>query len=260
MPHIDANGIRLHYRIDGPDDGRPLLLSNSLASTLHMWDPQIADLTSAGFRVIRYDSRGHGRSDAPEGAYSIEMLAEDAVALRWAWDKQGGVLWIVKRRNGWPDAGGQAPGQGQQINLANTSAHMPTKDMWEGRVRTVAQGGMAAIADATIGRWFTPASQERLKEVIGEVREMILGTPPHGFIGCCRAIQSMDQRKTISGIETPTLVIVGAEDPATTPEHAREIHGAIKGARYIEIPDAAHLSNIEQPAAFTKAVRAFLDD
>ena len=147
-----------------------------------------------------------------------------------------------------------------RLILANTSAHMPTKDMWEGRVRTVAQGGMAAIADATIGRWFTPASQERLKEVIDEVREMILGTPPHGFIGCCRAIQSMDQRKTISGIETPTLVIVGAEDPATTPEHAREIHGAIKGARYIEIPDAAHLSNIEQPAAFTKAVRAFLDD
>lgn len=261
MPHIDANGIRLHYRIDGPDDGRPLLLSNSLASTLHMWDPQIADLTSAGFRVIRYDSRGHGRSDAPEGAYSIEMLAEDAVALldglginrvAYCGLSKGGMVGQM--------LGVRHRARVSRLILANTSAHMPTKDMWEGRVRTVEQGGMAAIADATIGRWFTPASQERLKEVIGEVREMILGTPPHGFIGCCRAIQSMDQRKTISGIETPTLVIVGAEDPATTPEHAREIHGAIKGARYIEIPDAAHLSNIEQPAAFTKAVRAFLDD
>lgn len=260
MPHIDANGITLHYRIDGPEDGRPLLLSNSLASNLHMWDPQIADLTAAGFRVIRYDSRGHGLSDAPDGAYSIEMLAEDAVALL---DGLG-----IERADYCGLSKGGMVGQMlgvrhrerlKKLILADTSAHMPTQEMWDGRVRTVEKGGMAAVADATIERWFTPASQQRLKQDIDTVRDMILGTPPQGFIGCCRAIQAMDQRETIGGIDTPTLVIVGAEDPATTPEHAREIHGLIKGSGYVEIPEAAHFANFEQPAAFTRAMLEFLN-
>ena len=259
MPHIDANGIRLHYRIDGTEDGRPLLLSNSLASNLHMWDPQIADLTAAGFRVIRYDSRGHGQSDAPDGAYSIEMLAEDAVALLdglgietadYCGLSKGGMVGQM--------LGVRHRDRVKTLILADTSAHMPTQEMWDGRVRTVEKGGMAAVADATIERWFTPASQQRMKQDIDTVREMILGTPPQGFIGCCRAIQAMDQRGTIAGIDTPTLVIVGADDPATTPEHAREIHGLIKGARYAEIPEAAHFSNFEQPDAFTKEMLSFL--
>ncbi|WP_028467749.1 3-oxoadipate enol-lactonase [Nisaea denitrificans] len=260
MPHIDANGITLHYRIDGPEDGRPLLLSNSLASNLHMWDPQIADLTSAGFRVIRYDSRGHGGSGAPEGAYSIEMLAEDAVALLdglgvdradYCGLSKGGMVGQM--------LGVRHRDRVKTLILADTSAHMPTQEMWDGRVRTVEKGGMAAVVDATIERWFTPASQQRLKQDIDTVREMILGTPPQGFIGCCRAIQAMDQRETIGGIDIPTLVIVGADDPATTPEHAREIHGLIKGSRYAEIPEAAHFSNFEQPDAFTKAMLGFLN-
>ncbi|MEQ8332139.1 3-oxoadipate enol-lactonase [Nisaea sp.] len=259
MPHIDANGIRLHYRIDGAEDGRPLLLSNSLASNLNMWDPQIADLTAAGFRVIRYDSRGHGQSDAPDGAYSIEMLAEDAVALLdglgiarvdYCGLSKGGMVGQmlgVKHRD-----------RVSKLILADTGAYMPTREMWDGRVLTVQKGGMAAVVDGTIERWFTPASRQAMKADIGKVREMILGTPPQGFIGCCRAIQAMDQRGTIGGIDTPTLVIVGAEDPATTPEQAREIHGLITGSGYVEIPEAAHFSNFEQPAAFTKAMLGFL--
>ena len=170
MPHIKANGITLHYRIDGPEDGQPLLLSNSLASNLHMWDPQIADLTSAGFRVIRYDSRGHGQSDAPEGAYSIEMLAEDAVALLdglgiekadYCGLSKGGMVGQM--------LGVRHRDRVSKLILADTSAHMPTQEMWDGRVRTVEKGGMAAVADATIERWFTPASQQRLKDDIGKV-------------------------------------------------------------------------------------------
>ena len=150
MPHIDANGITLHYRIDGPEDGRPLLLSNSLASNLHMWDPQIADLTAAGFRVIRYDSRGHGLSDAPDGAYSIEMLAEDAVALLdglgieradYCGLSKGGMVGQM--------LGVRHRDRVSKLILADTSAHMPTQEMWDGRVRTVEKGGMAAVADAT---------------------------------------------------------------------------------------------------------------
>jgi len=260
MPHIDANGIALHYRIDGQEDGRPLLLSNSLASNLHMWDPQIADLTAAGFKVIRYDSRGHGQSDAPDGAYSIEMLAQDAVALLdglgidsvdYCGLSKGGMvgqMLAVKHRD-----------RLKKLILADTGAYMPTKEMWDGRVRTVEKGGMAAVVDGTIERWFTPASLQRLTEEVGKVREMILATPPQGFIGCCRAIQAMDQRETIGGIDIPTLVIVGAKDPATTPEQAREIHGLIKGSLYAEIPEAAHFSNFEQPAAFTKEMLDFLN-
>lgn len=260
MPHIDANGIRLHYRIDGTEDGRPLLLSNSLASNLEMWDPQIGDLTAAGFRVIRYDSRGHGQSDAPEGPYSIEMLAEDAVALLdglkveaadYCGLSKGGMVGQM--------LGVRHRGRVKKLILADTGAHMAPKEMWDGRIRTVEKNGMEAVADATIERWFTPASRASLTAEIDKVRAMIVATPPAGFIGCCRAIQAMDQRGTIGGITNPVLVIVGAEDPATTPEHAKEIHGLIPGAQYVEIPDAAHFANYEQPAAFTKAMLEFLD-
>jgi len=259
MPHIDANGIRLHYRIDGPEDGRPLLLSNSLASTLFMWDPQIDALTAAGFRVIRYDSRGHGQSDAPEGPYSIEMLAEDAVALLdglgfgkvdFCGLSKGGMVGQM--------LGVRHPDRVSKLILADTCAHMPPKDMWDGRIRTVEKGGMEAVVDATIERWFTPESRQNRTADIEKVRAMILGTPPAGFIGCCRAIQAMDQRGTIGAITNPTLVLVGAEDPATSPAHAREIHGLIKGSAYIEIPDAAHFANFEQPELFTKAMLDFL--
>ncbi|WP_420403473.1 3-oxoadipate enol-lactonase [Nisaea sp.] len=259
MPLIDANGIRLHYRIDGPEDGRPLLLSNSLASNLHMWDPQIADLTAAGLRVIRYDSRGHGGSDAPEGPYSIEMLAEDAVALLdglgvvradFCGLSKGGMVGQM--------LGVRHANRVSKLILADTGAYMPTKEMWDGRIKTVEKGGMEAVADATLERWFTPASHQSRPGDLEKVREMILGTPPQGFIGCCRAIQAMDQRGSIGAITTPTLVLVGAEDPATTPDHAKEIHGLIKGSSYVEIPAAAHFANFEQPELFTKAMLEFL--
>ncbi|WP_193183830.1 3-oxoadipate enol-lactonase [Nisaea sediminum] len=260
MPHIDANGIRLHYRIDGPDSGRPLLLSNSLASNLYMWDPQIDALTGAGFRVIRYDSRGHGQSDAPEGPYTIEMLAEDAVALLdglgvakadFCGLSKGGMVGQM--------LGVRHADRVSKLILADTGAYMPTKEMWDGRIKTVEKGGMEAVADATLERWFTPASHQTRPSDLEKVRAMILGTPPQGFIGCSRAIQAMDQRGTIGAITNPTLVIVGAEDPATTPAHAKEIHGLIKGSSYVEIPEAAHFANFEQPELFTKAVLDFLD-
>lgn len=258
MPHVKANGINIHYRIDGPDGGRPVLLSNSLASNLHMWDPQIAALTGAGFRVVRYDSRGHGKSDAPVGPYSIEMLADDAVALLDALGI-GAVDFCGLSKGGMVGQmlGTRHPSRVKSLILADTGAFMPTREMWDTRIRTAEEKGMAGVVDATIERWFTPASRATLTEDIKSVRAMILGTPVAGFVGCSRAIQAMDQRESIKAIAVPTLVIVGAEDPATTPAHAREIHERIKGSKYVEIPNAAHFANYEQAALFTKAMLEF---
>lgn len=258
MAHATINGIQLHYHVSGQSDGPPLLLSNSLASTLNMWDPQMAAFEKH-FQVIRYDSRGHGKSDAPAGAYTIETLTADAVGLL---DHLG----IAKTHYCGLSKGGMVgqrlatlhPARVDRLVLCDTAAYMGPADLWEGRIRTAEDKGMAGIVDATIERWFTAPFRAKAPEAIAPVRTMILNTPVAGFVGCCRAIQAMDQRETIRSITAPTLVIVGADDPGTTPDQAREIQARIKGAKLVILPEAAHLSNIEQPALFDAAVLDFL--
>lgn len=257
MPIKTINGEPFNIVVEGKAAGPVLLFSNSLSSNLSMWDAQ-AEALKDTYRIIRYDSRGHGKSTAPEGPYSIAELGRDALAIldslrigkaHFCGLSKGGMVgqWLLTHHR---DRIGKAV-------LANTSAQMPPPDLWNGRIRNVTQNGMAAIVDATIERWFTKGFIERAPQEIAAVRKMIAATPAAGYCGCAAAIRDMDQRESIRSIRLPTLVISGTHDGSTPPEKGREIAAAIPGARYVEL-DAAHLSNIEQEQAFTDTVMAFL--
>jgi 3-oxoadipate enol-lactonase len=259
MPHAEANGIRIHYELSGPADAPVVMLSNSLGTRLEMWDPQMAAL-SGRYRVLRYDSRGHGRSDAPPGPYTIALLADDAIALLDALGiarvhfcglSKGGMV-------------GQALGAKhgdrlQSLTLCATAAHLPNQELWNQRIEQSAREGMAALVDGTTERWFTAGYRAKPRSEVEQVRAMILATPPHGYGACCAAIRDMDQREAARAIRTPTLIIAGADDPATTVEVMRALHERIPGARFVEIPQAAHLLNIEQAERFNKILLGFLD-
>jgi 3-oxoadipate enol-lactonase len=258
MPFAQGQGARIHYEIEGPEDGPVLLLSNSLGTDLGMWSPQIPSL-AARYRVLRYDSRGHGRSEAPEGPYTIDMLGQDAVAVLDAADveralfcglSKGGMVgqWL----------GVNAPDRVGRLVLANTAAFIGAPEVWNQRIETVRAQGMAAIVPGVIDRWFTKPFQERAPDSVARIRDMLLATDPEGYAACCAAVRDMDQRQTIGAIRVPTLVIAGRHDLATSPEQGRLIADTIPGARFLEL-DAAHLSNIEAEAAFTRALLEFLD-
>lgn len=261
MPNTDVNGTTLHYQFDGPEQAPVVMLSNSLASNLTMWDPQIAALTGAGFRVLRYDSRGHGQSAVPQGPYTIEMLAEDAVGLmdalelekvRFCGLSKGGMVGQV--------LGARHGGRLLSLALCDTSAYMMAAGTaaWDERIATVREKGMAGVADGTIDRWFTKPGQQRMPDEVEKVRQMILATPVEGFCACCEAIKGMDQRESIRAITTPTLVVVGEQDPGTTVEMAREIHERIPASELAILPEAAHFSNVEQADGFNEALLGFL--
>jgi 3-oxoadipate enol-lactonase len=259
MPKIQANGIQLYYELTGPADQPVVMLSNSLGTRLEMWHAQMQALTKR-YRVLRYDSRGHGRSDAPEGPYTIEILAADAIGLLDALgiervhfcglSKGGMVGQMLGARHG-----------DRLISLAlcSTACHMPQRELWDERIRLVTEAGMAAVADAVIERWFTEAFRREPTIELERVQRMILETPPHGYAACCAAIRDMDLRDLITGIRLPTLVIVGENDPATPPERAREIQSLIPGAQLEVVPDASHLLNIEQDVVFEAALTSLLD-
>jgi 3-oxoadipate enol-lactonase len=257
MPELMINGERFNIRIDGADSAPALLLSNSLSTNLSMWDGQIADWATR-FRVIRYDSRGHGASAAPDRPYSIAELGRDALAVLDALKIQrahfcglskGGMvgMWLATH----------AADRLNKVVLANTAARMAPPNLWNARIQTVKAGGMEAIVDGTLQRWFSPAWLAIKPTSLGDVRKMILATPALGYAGCCAAIRDMDQREAIRQITNPVLVISGAQDPATPPAAAKQIHESIRGSKLVSL-DAAHLSNLEKPAEFTKAVADFL--
>ncbi len=253
------DGTRIHVEASANIDKPPLLFSNSLGCNLHMWDAQAAAFGDR-YRVIRYDSRGHGRSDAPPGPYSIDRLGHDALAVLDALEiesahfcglSMGGMvgMWL----------GANAPDRLRRLVLSNTAAHMPPKENWDKRIATVTTGGMAAIVDMVLAIWFTPGFHERAPEAIAPVREMFLATPPGGYTACCAAIRDMDQRETIKAIKVPTLIIVGDQDGSTPPDRGELIHRSIPGSDFVVIKDAAHLSNIEQRPQFDAALATFLN-
>lgn len=260
MPIVNANGVDLFHKFDGPENGTRLVFSNSLCSRLEMWEPQITALVSEGYRILRYDSRGHGRSDAPEGHYSMEMLSDDLAALMDAvgWENahfcglsKGGMVGQLM--------GTRHPERLLSLTLCDTSAYMGgPDDVWEPRVRTVLALGTEGVVESSVDRWFTTQSKLRIPEEVEKVREMIRTTPQAGFVGCVRAVQSLDRRIANGCITAPTLVIVGEFDPGTPPSHAQMIHETIKGSELVIIKSAAHLTNIENPEAFNTALLDFL--
>ncbi len=252
-----GDGCTIAFRLDGPEGAPVLMLSNSLGTNLALWDAQVAPF-AARHRLLRYDSRGHGRSDAPPGAYSTDRLGRDAVELLDALGldrvhfcglSQGGMVgqWLAVRH----------PERLGRLVLADTAAYMGPPAAWQQRIDTALREGMAPIADAALARWFTPGFRAAQPATVARLREMLLTTPPHGYAGCCAAIRDMDLRPTASRIACPTLLVTGRHDPSTPPERAEELARAIPGARILVL-EAAHLSNVEQPEAFASGVLQFL--
>lgn len=257
MPFIEIDGEPFHVQVDGPPDGPVLLVSNSLSSDMTMWEDQIP-VWSRSRRVVRYDGRGHGRSVVSPGPTTIARLGQDAIGILDALGvlradflglSLGGMVgqWVLTH----------APRRIRRAVLANTAAHMGPPDLWNGRMALAAAGGMEATVEPTITRWFPQGFRERHPDTIERMRAMVRRTPLEGYLASCAAIRDMDQRDTIRAITTPTLIIVGANDPATTPADGELIHAAIATSR-TEYLQAAHISNVEQPAQFTQSVSDFL--
>jgi 3-oxoadipate enol-lactonase len=247
--------VTLHYRLDGPHGAPPLVLCNSLGTTLEMWDAQVADLT-AQFRLARYDQRGHGRSPVPPGPYSIEDLGRDALGLlddlgiertSFCGLSIGGMvgMWLAS----------EAPERIDRLVLCSTAPTLPPREQWLERAATVRADGVSAIADAAIDRWFTPLAPDSLREMF---RTMLVETPAEGYAGCCEALADLDLRGRLAAIEAPTLVVTGAEDPVASPETGEQLAASISGARHVTVAGARHIANAEQPATFTQPVLAHL--
>jgi 3-oxoadipate enol-lactonase len=252
------SGIGINHEITG--SGPAIVLSHSLASNLTMWDPQV-DALSQSFTVVRFDTRGHGMSDAPDGPYSMTDLAEDAAGLldhlgiaraHWVGLSLGGAIAQTHAL--------AHPELVLSLTIADATSAYPiaTHGMWQERIDHVRKDGMAGVADGTLGRWFTPAFREANPELVADIRTMIMGTPTAGFIGAVQAIMGFDVSARLGEITCPTLVICGAEDQALPTAHSMRIHEGISGSRLSLIPHAAHIANIEQPDAFLAAMLDFL--
>jgi 3-oxoadipate enol-lactonase len=233
------------------------MFSNSLGTNLHMWDDQ-AKALSKHFRVIRYDQRGHGKSAAPEGPYSIERLGRDVLAILNALEikqthfcglSMGGMtgMWLARH----------APDRFDKLVLSNTAPKSQTPDSWNTRIRTVLTKGIGAVADTVLGIWFTKEFRERAPQTIARMREMMVSNNSKGYCGCCSAIRDMDQRWFVSEIKLPTLIIAGKQDNATPLSASEFLASRIAGARLVSL-DAGHISNVEQKDAYTAALEKFL--
>ncbi|TSA15410.1 MAG: 3-oxoadipate enol-lactonase [Betaproteobacteria bacterium] len=256
---IGANGIEVNYTVEG--DGPWLTMSHSLACNLHMWDEEAKRL-SRRFKVLRYDTRGHGGSSAPAGAYTLEMLADDLDALLQALGVQsthfiglsmGGMIGQTYAL--------KYPGRFTSLALCDTSSRYPAAaaGVWAERIRTVEAQGMEPVVAPTLERWFTEPFRKARPEVVEKVAAMIRTTPAPGYIGCSHAIPKLDLTARLHEIRCPSVVIVGKDDPGTPVAMAEEIHQALPGSKLVIIPSAAHLSNLEQPEAFNRALSEFLE-
>jgi 3-oxoadipate enol-lactonase len=253
---IDADGCLLNVSVEGRDSGPTLMMSNSLGCTMAMWEPQMPALTKL-FRVIRYDRRGHGKSSM-NGPTSMERYGKDVLAIlddlnidkvHWCGLSMGGMVgqWL----------GANAPERFNKIILANTSCYYPDPTNWHNRIKAVREGGLAAVADAVIGGWLTADFREREPETTAKMKAMLIASPVEGYLAACEALSMLDQRALLPKIKSPVLVIAGRQDNATPVAAGELIRSNIPGAS-MTLLDAAHISNVEQPYAFTDAVVGFL--
>ena len=255
-----ADGV-LNYQIDGPSDAPVLVMSNSLGTDLGMWDVQIPEL-SKSFRVVRYDTRGHGKSSVTEGPYTIEQLGKDVLALldelkvekaAYCGLSMGGLIgqWL----------GINAPTRFTHLVLCNTAAKIGNAEGWNSRIDTVTAGGeqaMRDLRDGSIARWFTPEFSAANPQVADRIVSMLASTNPAGYAANCAAVRDGDFREQLGLIQAKTLIICGTGDAVTTPEDGRFMQARIKDAQVIDF-HAAHLSNVEAGDAFTQALLNFLN-
>ena len=257
MANLEFKDVQVRYELAGPEHGPVLVFSNSLGTDLGMWDPQMAEL-SRTHRILRYDMRGHGKSSATPGPYTIAQLADDVIGLL---DRLGiqkadfcglsmsGMIGMELAR--------RAPQRMRKVVICNTAPKLGSVATWNTRIETVRTAGMKAVADGVIERWFTPEFRASSPVQVESTKQMLLNTPPEGYAACCAAIRDMDATGWIAEIRIPTLIIHGSRDPVTAPDEGQKMAKAIPGAQLVELP-VAHMSNVEAASAFTTALAKFL--
>ena len=257
---IEINGFHINYELSGKEDAPVVMLSHSLSTHLAMWDLQMPVL-EPHFKVLRYDTRGHGGSDAPEGAYTLEQLGEDVVGLldalkipkvNWVGISMGGMIGQAIALN--------HADRLDRLVLCDTAAIMPqeVQSVWQERIETAKEKGMQALVNETLERWFTPDYLAKNPPEVQKVREQVLTTPVAGFIGCSEAIRRLNYLERLSEIKMPALVVVGEDDPGTPVSASEAICDRIQGSKLVVLPAARHLCNIEQARLFNSEVLSFL--
>ena len=257
-PFVTSANARISYTVHGPADAPVLLFINSIGTTRELWSHQVSALSDRR-RVITYDARGHGRSSVPDGEYTIAQLGRDALAILDAERATsadvcgislGGItaMWL----------GVHAPTRVRSLTLANTGARIGSLPFWTDRIAFVREQGMAALAEATMPRWFTDGFRSREPHVVQQFKTMIETCPLVGYLGCCAALRDEDLRESIVSIRCPVLAVVGRVDMATPPELLQVVHQAIAGSTLVTL-DAAHLSNVEEHQQFTSELLMFLE-
>jgi len=257
---IKANDIYINYELSGKKGAPVVVLSHSLSSSLLMWNPQM-DALNPYFQVLRYDIRGHGGSDAPSGAYTLELLAEDVIKLLDALDVDrvhfvglslGGMIGQSLALND--------SHRLKSLSLCDTAAIVPTEaePLWRERMDKARAKGMEALLDQTLERWFTPSFLKRNSKILALIRQQVLATPVSGYIGCAEAIRRLNYLERLSEIKVPTLITVGEDDPGTPVSVSVAMHEQISNSKLVILPSACHLSNVEQAEAFNAALLNFL--
>jgi 3-oxoadipate enol-lactonase len=258
LTYATSGGVRLAYDVSGPAGAPPLLLVNSIGATRDvLWRHQVPELAMR-FRVITYDTRGHGESSVQPGDYSLRDLGHDAVAVLDAVGvdtahvcgiSMGGItaLWL----------GVYAASRVSSLIVANTAARIGTIQSWTDRAALVRNEGMAGVAAQAMPKWFTPAFRERDPETVDAFRRMVESISTVGYLGCCAALRNSDLRESIASIVAPTVAIAGSEDALTPPDALAFIHARVRGSRLVTLP-CAHISNAELPAEFNAAVASVL--
>lgn len=253
-----VNGIRIRYEISGPADGLPLVLAHALGLDLSAWDPLLPHLP-AGLRVLRYDLRGHGASDAPEGDYWMGDLVKDAAGLIEATGFQGGVF--LGLSIGGVIAQGLAAERPDLLRaaiLACTAAKIGTETVWRDRMALVRAHGVEAVAEATLERWFSRPFRRDRSADLAHWRTLLVASPVPGYLGCCAALAETDLRLSTAGLHLPVLMVAGSEDGSTPPDLVRETAETIDHARFELIRGAGHMPQIERPEALAALIAGFL--
>ncbi len=261
MQHIDVNGCRFNVRVDGVEDGPWVMLAHGLATDLSMWDDLVAAL-SARYRILRYDARGHGSTSATPGDYSWDLLVGDAVALL---DRIGiqRAHFVGLSMGGMVGLGLALDHPARVLSLcacdARAEATPEYNEGWTERIQIVRTGGMDALVERTLRRWFTPAFLASPSQRLDKMRAMMRATSPDGYCGCAAALQTLDYARHLGSLKIPTLYVVGAQDLGAPPEVVRTMHASTPGSQFVEIPNAGHISAVERPAEFNGSIASFLD-